>query len=458
MRCRFVWGVGWVALGASTAWGQFAVDRNLPGLPSSPPPRTTSAPAGMPHYTPLYSSPAPAAPAANRGSSVERPVTAAPLAKLPAVIGDDIEIPTALPKDHPWLLKPEHGPYFILVKSYVRPAEGSLAAKEAAERGEKGLSARELAEMLASEIRETHRVQAFLYEYISEDQKAEIRAYLAAKRKAETEYIAQVEALKQKALAQGMIFEAPDNKLRMRMHDRRDQIGVLVGGFQSEADARKALAILKKWPPPKNEVLMDKGIILSGGNGQPAREAAYINPYANAFVVANPTITQQRPAPQPPGLDPFIVKLNEDNPYSLLKATKKWTLCVKTFHAPVELVSANSDTSLMKKFSLTKGRDYLIASAEQAEAMAKAIRELRGPSVGGQPGQPLNLEAFVLHTRNSSIVTVGQFDSPDDPELLSVKQLLASMKINVTKDAHGLQPVADAPSLFEKLLPMPIPK
>ncbi len=47
----------------------------------------------------------------------------------------------------------------------------------------------------------------------------------------------------------------PDNKFRARKYETRDQIGVLVGGFQSEADAVKALAILKKWPAPKNEML-----------------------------------------------------------------------------------------------------------------------------------------------------------------------------------------------------------
>ena len=60
-------------------------------------------------------------------------------------------------------------------------------------------------------------------------------------------------------------------------------------------------------------------------------------------------------------------------------------------------------------------------------------------------GRPLNLEAFVLHTRNASLVTIGQFDSPTDPALLQLRQLLSSMNLNVTEDKGGFKPLANAP-------------
>jgi hypothetical protein len=381
-----------------------------------------------------------------------------PAASVPAAGGTtpslsalpmNIELPTVLGKDHPWLLKPEHGPYFIMVKSYVRPAAGSRAAAE-----DRGLTARELAEGLAREIRDAHLVQAFLYEYISEERKAEMRAYLAAKQKAETEYTAQVEALKQKALLQGMEFMAPDNTFRTRKHEQRDQIGVLVGGFQTEADAQKALVLMKKWELPKNAALLDKSVILRApGEGQATSEGAYINPYASAFVVPNPAIAKSpQPAAQRQGLDPFVVKLNDGNPYSLLKANKKWTLAVKSFTAPVEVVSRNSDTSA-RKMGHSNGADVLAAGAVQAESLAKALRGMKGPG-----GQALNLEAFVLHTRYASLVTVGQFDGPDDPALLAAKRMLTSISMNVSEDQTGLRKVTNAPSLFDTMLPMPVPK
>ena len=81
-----------------------------------------------------------------------------------------------------------------------------------------------------------------------------------------------------------------------------------------------------------------------------------------AFVVPNPA--SAKAAPQARGLDPFIVKLNDDRQYNLLKTTKGWTLQVKTFSSPVEIVNKDSDTSLMRKVGLGKGADVLAAGVK----------------------------------------------------------------------------------------------
>jgi hypothetical protein len=479
MRRKLVLGVGLAALVGGSAAGQFAADRVPPAAPAAPPatlpgglqPITPTAPAapvlgGFQPVTPaapvrpaspagpapLYSAPSTTVGYVPPIDGLRAPAFPASAAAGPvpsfAPTSLNVEIPTAVPKSHPWLIKPEHGPYFIMVKSYVRPAKDSQTAKESPDGG---LSAAELAEGLAREIRETYRVQAFLFEYVSEERKAEERALIAARQKAQTEYAAQVEALKQKAQLQGVAWDVPDNLIRMRRHDRRDQVGVLVGGFQSEADALKALAQLKKWPTPKNEVLLDKAVI--AGNGKQAGSGALLNPYANAFVVPNPMVPK---AAQPTAakLDPFLVRLNDGHPYNLLKATRGWTLTVKSFSAPVEVVGANEpDGGAMRKGAASKGADALAAGGEQAEALAKALRAMKGPG-----GQPLNLEAFVLHTRYTSLVTVGQFDGPDDPALVATKRLLGGIKTNVSEDQGGLRPVMNTPSLFDNMLPMPIPK
>jgi hypothetical protein len=490
MRRKLVLGVGLAALVGGTAAGQFAVDRPVsPASPTSPaspagtpkaapsppgslpsaggfqpvaPPRSPAPPVspGTSGYTPLYSSPSPPAPAyvpptdgfrpAGYASPPAAPSDAGPAAAFPTG-AVDAEMPLAVPKDHPWLLKPEHGPWFILVKSYVRPPKGSKAAEV-----DRGLTALELSEALGKEIRDNFRVQAFLFEYVSEERKAEHRAIVAARHKAQTEYLARVRELEKKARLQGIEFLMPDNKLHVLKHETRDQVGVLVGGFQTEAEAQKALAQLKKWPAPKNELLMDGGAVVKPGpdGKQPVVQSTRLNPYATAFVVPNPSAARDPSAHAArPALDPFIVRLNEGQPYSLLKAKKGWTLMVKAFSSPIEIVNKNADTSLMKKFSLNKGADVLAAGAEQAEELAKAIRAMKGPG-----GQSLNLEAFVLHTRSTSLVTVGQFDGPEDPALLATKRLLGGIKPRITEDANGLRPASNAPTLFENLTPMPIPK
>ena len=496
MRRKLVLGVGLAALVGGTAVGQFASERTqplygpvvtptgapktTPAAPSLPggltpvgpastapvvggfqpltPPVSPAAPGGS-LYTPTYSSPpaggayvppadAPRAPT----YGTPAPGAAPSLSALPI----NIELPTALSKDHPWALKPEHGAYFIMVKSYVRPAKDSKTAEA---EGDKWVSAREMGEALAHDIRETYRVGAYLYEYISEERKAELRAELIAREKARTEYVAQIRALEEKARLQGLDVLKPDNKLRMRKHDHRDQIGVLVGGFRSEEDAKKALLTLKKWPAPKNTALLDKGILhIRKVNDADTRQefsgADYMNPYETAFVVPNPASAKATQPVVHQGLDPFVVKLNDGRPYSLLKATKGWTLAVKSFTAPVEMTDKGPDISLARKFGFnSKGADVLAAGAEQAEAMAKALRAMKGPK-----GEALNLDAFVLHTRHASLVTVGQFDAPDDPALLSVKRMLAGMQAKVSEDQTGLRPVMNAQSLFDTLLPIPIPR
>jgi hypothetical protein len=489
MRRNLVLGVGLAALvGGGTAAGQFAVDRPvsptspaapagapkaappaLPGgIPSAAPgaggfepvmPASPARPAqtGSSGYTPLYSSPPPAATSFPAPGGL-RPASYASVAPGQAVgpavdfaaTPVDVEMPLAMPKDHPWRIQPEHGPWFILVKSYVRPPKGSRAAQE-----DRGLTALELGEALAKEVREEFRVQAFLFEYVSDERKAEHRAVVAARQKARNEYLSQVRELEKRARLQGLDFAPPDNKLHVLRHESRDQIGVLVGGFQTEADARKALAQVKKWPPPKNELLMDGGTVVKPGpDGKPVVQSTRLNPYPTAFVVPNPSAARDAAGHAArPAVDPFIVKLNEGNPYNLLKAKKGWTLAVKSFASPVEIVNKNADSSLMRKFGWRKGADVLAAGAEQAEAMAKAIRAMTGPG-----GQPLNLEAFVLHTRTASLVTVGQFDGPDDPALLATKRLLSGITTRVSEDPTGLRPVAKAPTLFENVGAMPIPK
>ena len=358
---------------------------------------------------------------------------------------------TALGVNHPWVVKPEHGAFFICVKSYSRPHRPDP--------NDPGLTARELAETLAAEVRDTYRTGVYLFEYMSDEKQAEMAAAAAARQRAEA-FQASVDLYRQKSQLNGMEFLAPDNKMRYKTFNYRDQVAVLVGGFRTEDDAIKALAKVKTWPAPKNTKLLDGGAIATRGeNGQTVIEKSYLNPFPQAMVVPNPTVPKAAAAttPAPTGLDPFVVKLNEGKPYSLLKATKPWTLGVKSFNAPLTVQSRETKDEgggLMKKFNTSSGGDVLNAGAEQAEMLAKVLRELKGPPPAAQP---LHLEAFVLHNRQGSIVTVGQFDGPNDPALLDTRRLLAGLKLNTT-NAMGIMTPGAASEGFTDILPMPVPR
>ncbi len=461
MRRRLVLGFGLAGLIGGSALGQFAVDRTPPA--SSPPvssPGGTAAPQAPPAspyqpapvsggaYTPpvggltptsAYGNPGGGTmPAAFNANGTGGNLPAFPSSPPPA----NLEISSALGPDHPWAVKPEHGAYFICVKSYSRPNRPTP--------DDPGPSARVMAEKLAAEVRDTFRVQAFLYEHVSEERKAEMAAIASAREKGRI-FAQQLEKYKQESQLKGMEFLEPDNRLRFKTINYREQIAVLVGGFQTAEDARKALDTVHLWPPPHDRTLMDMAVgERIGPNGKPTVERGYLNPFASATVVPNPTI-QREVKQEPVGLEPFIVRLNEGRPYNLLKATKSWTLAVRSFNAPIQIVGKDSKPSPVEQ-SDTKIRAALIASAQQAEALAKTLRELKD-----KDGKSLGLEAFVLHTRYSSLVTVGQFDTPNDPSLMHIQNIL--MKMKMTEDSMGTRAAMNAAPLFEgRMLPIPIPK
>jgi hypothetical protein len=456
MRRRLVIGFGLAGvISGSAALGQFASDRQPAATPGGVQLPVSPASPGMPAVQPSpggFTLPPPSG--ALFGGLQPTPPDSPP--ELPrSAPPANLEIQTALGPNHPWALKPEHGPFFISVKSYSRPSRPDPA--------DPGPSARELAEALATEIRDTYRVQAFLYEHVSEERKAEAAAVAAARERGRI-FAQQLDKFRQQSQLQGMEFLDDRNvKVHFKTVNYRDQIAVLIGPFKSDEDARKALDLVRKWPPPKATVkdpatgkdasLMDGAAVMRPGpDGKPVLEESRLNPYLTATVVPNPTIPRANQPAGEVGLDPFVVKLNEGRPYSLLKATKPWTLGVRSFGAPVQIVGKD-DAGAMRKVGHGNGGDALAAGAEQAEALAKVLREMKGPG-----GQPLNLEAFVLHTRTASIVTVGQFDGPYDPALLQTKHLLSTLRLNVTEDQMGSRPVTNTPSLFGNMMPMPVPR
>ncbi|MBA4064683.1 MAG: hypothetical protein C0501_13410 [Isosphaera sp.] len=435
MPRKFALGLGLAGALAGPAAAQFAADR--PPAPPTAPVSPSTPPLLPPGVRPAGQAPT--------GFNAIEPPDGRPAAPPPV----DLEIRSALGPDHPWAVKPEHGAFFICVKSYSRPSRPTAE--------DNGPSARTLAEELAQDIRDKYRVQAFLYEYISEERKAEMAAVAAARERARV-FAGQTPKYKEETILKGAEWLPPDNRVRYKTVNYRDQIAVLVGGFESDKAAREALAKVRTWPAPANKNLMD-GVAIgrTGRDGKQEVATDHLNPYLTAHVVPNPAVA--RPAAPAAGaaFDDFLVTLNEGKRYNLLKATKGWTLAVKSFTSPVQIVSRDSDGKggggLMRTFGVDKEKDALRAGAEQAEKLAEALRGMTDPA-----GRPLNLESFVLHTRTASLVTVGQFDGPHDPALVSTKRLLSSITPRVSEDKSGQRPVANAPTLFGNLTPIPIPR
>ena len=252
------------------------------------------------------------------------------------------------------------------------------------------------------------------------ERKADAQAQADARAKAAA-FTASMAGLKQQSQLNGMEFLDPDVKLRYKTVNYQDQIGVLVGGFRTEDEAVKALPRVRAWPAPQDTRLLDGGAIVKHApNGKSTVEKTFLNPYAQALVVPNPTVPRP-PLTVAPGLDPFVVKLNDGRPYSLLKATKTWTLGVRAYNGDVRVQNPEEENVSIgvKLLGFGKSGDVLNAGAEQAEQLAKNLREMKG---GPPDYRPLGLEAFVLHHRTGSMVTVGQYDSPEDPALHATRR------------------------------------
>lgn len=453
MRRKLVLGVGLAGVLSGPAAAQFAADaKPFGGAAPTPPAARPANPAAPPkagaYVPPVGGLGAPATPAPATGFRPAGSPTAAPTPAVP------VDLPSALGADHPLRLRPEHGHYFVLVKSYSRPARPTDT--------DPGLGARELAEGLAAAVRQVDRtVPVYLYEHVSDEMRASAAAAAAARQRANA-FLASVEEYRKQSLEKGLEFIEPEMKVRYNTVNYRHQVGVLVGGYATEDEAVRALAVVKRWPAPADVRLLDGAAMVrpvdpDKPDGRTTIERTFLNPYPQAMVVPNP-LSPRPKAQAAAGLDPFVVKLNQDNPYSLLKAKKTWTLGVKSFAAPVTYSSPGDSPGVVsKKTGKGYGGEALTAGAGQAEKLAEAIRQMTASEREGY--RPLNLEAFVLHTRYASLVTVGQFDSPDDPALIETRRLLQGIAFQ-TQDKNRM-PVAPGSMLSvfgENILPVPIPK
>lgn len=217
------------------------------------------------------------------------------------------------------------------------------------------------------------------------------------------------------------------------------EYSVFVGNFADMEKARYEAARIKEFPPPAS--IPEYGIHLYNESTTRAKadpvqgDLASIfklksptgseegkrlnqsrgNPYRQAFVVRNPlasraqsnAVTQvNQSAPIP--MDPSWKELNEKEKHSIFTNPKKWTLVVAMFSPPSEVQSSITGSVVQTGFrssanDLGKG---LERAAETARQLAELLRD------GGK-----GYDAYVFHTRQYSLVTVGAFESRFDPNM-----------------------------------------
>jgi len=276
-----------------------------------------------------------------------------------------------------------------------------------------------LADQCCRHLREKHNMAAYVFNY------ADIE-----RRRQEEEWLRQQQA-------------NPHMPLRRRITRIEDQCAVLVGGWADMKPAEKALPVIKKLPPPTltlpsgaryNQVVFIQGIDDRTGRTEIVGKGA-ANPFALAFVIRNPT-APKNDAAERDRPDPLWKKLNADEKYSLLKNKKKITLVIWEGIGAAQIQSAGESNNFLEKLAGHKSAEVMNAAGLQARELARFLRQY-------------DIEAWVLHTRTGSLVTVGGFEDVNDEQCKRMQQRLATLRL-----PPGVLPTP----LFSQPMPMKVPR
>jgi hypothetical protein len=288
-------------------------------------------------------------------------------------------------KEYP--ISPEAGPYVICVKGYAGPR------------------AHDLAHQLMLHLRQ-NGWPAYVFDYSDEERK-KAKEWLDERYK----------------------NVPPEARPHKTIHVD-EQWGVLVGGYSSFDAASRDIEKVKKTPwPTFDKTGFDHFVDAE------SKQLYQVSPYSQCIATRNPTVRVQKPDPTAP--DQAWKQLNDGRPYNLLKKCgKPWTLAVAQFQGVAVVQPRSAASEFLDKLGLGgRSDDMLEASAKQAEEVARVLKE------------NLHYDAFVLHTRTGSVVTVGAYDRMDDEGLLKTAERLRGMQFGAT----GIK-------LFDEPRPMQVPK
>jgi hypothetical protein len=311
----------------------------------------------------------------------------------------------------PYQVTPAHGPWMVCVAYYSGPEAPGDAVR--------------LVQWLAG----TYKVPAYIFNHGAEERRKEMERRREIARR-QYEYIRQLN---------GEVD--PSIKIRVPHMHVEEQCAVLIGGYKDMETARRALDQIKKLPPPDPKQVKTQHelfIMSPDGGGQKVP----VNPFMQGFVVHNPSMPLERPTTQPDTDLAFLKKLNAGEPYSLLQCPKKYTLAISQLQMPTVVQSKATSSTFMESLGFgSHAVAHQDAAALSAHNLAEVLRKIH------------HQEAYVLHYRFSSIVTVGSYDSADDPRLTHDIEQLNRLLTNLTT-LDRMQQVR----LFPRPMPMAVPR
>lgn len=192
-------------------------------------------------------------------------------------------------------------------------------------------------------------------------------------------------------------------------------IAVLAGNYRDPDDriAQRTLSRVKKLHPKfLQDVEKSSGFVQKLKNGGLYRKTpGRKGPLGGAFLTVNPMLSPEEAHVKKQG--PLLLKLNSGMEYSLLENQGKYSLRVASFHGKSATHVPNTKFGNVEKdFKVTSALDD---AAFEAWELAKYLRSR-------------NVEAYVFHDRYSSIVTVGAFESSNDPRIPEMAKSYAAKR------------------------------
>ena len=298
-----------------------------------------------------------------------------------------------------------------------------------------GEKAHIMARNLVAELRsDRYKLPAYVFNHGAEKRRKEEERVAKLKQQ-------QIELLKK-------VGHTGNTKIRVRTMNLQEQVAVLIGGYRDMKTARNVADALKKLPKldPKR-VAMDLETIVHKDEktGKVELQGVFVDPFTHGIVVRNPTFPK---ANVQHGKDILrsLQKLNANEPYSLLKNPKKFTLAVKEFRMPTIVQQERGPKTFLGKLGLinenSTGKDHAGVSAHN---LAKLMRD------------HMKLDAYVLHSGNYSVVTVGGFDSREDPRVRLMQERLAREFARM-ESAFAVQNNNNRIGFYPVPVPFPVPR
>lgn len=191
-----------------------------------------------------------------------------------------------------------------------------------------------------------------------------------------------------------------------------DSVCVLAGNYLTidEPKAQRTLKFIKQFQPK----CLETGVDFTVSPGRPG-------PLSKAFLTPNPLLTGEELEASKQANDPLLAKLNNNEQFSLYENKGKFTLVVARFSGKSVHV-VNETMEKAESYFNTGGNDLDLAG-QSARDLVRTLRS-RDPVAPDAELQPYcRIDAYVWHDYNQSIVTVGSFESKNDPAIQKYVEL-----------------------------------